>query len=192
MKILTVYNQDYEEKQNQAFNRAVEYLKKQGHNLKLDLDLRKGSGNKAEDLDKFQSKLDKAIKDTDIIFTEISNADAKVGFDIAKAISEKKIVVALQKEDKKERMFSSIHGSNERNLIIMKYTESNILDVVNQALEDAKSKLDTKFILIISPEIDRYLDWAAQTKRMHKAQIVRNAIENTLKRDKEYKTYLQG
>ncbi|KXK09749.1 MAG: hypothetical protein UZ20_WS6002000317 [candidate division WS6 bacterium OLB21] len=54
-----------------------------------------------------------------------------------------------------------------------------------------KSMLDTKFILIISPEIERYLEWVSDNRRMHKAQVVRRAVEDTMEKDKEYKDYLK-
>jgi len=43
-----------------------------------------------------------------------------------------------------------------------------------------------KFILIITPEIDRYLEWSSIERRMHKSQVVRAAIEKVIKRDGEY------
>jgi hypothetical protein len=59
-------------------------------------------------------------------------------------------------------------------------------------MKEASSRLDSKFILIISPEMDRYLNWASKVKRTHKAQVVRAALEVMIKKDKEYKDYIQG
>jgi hypothetical protein len=188
MKILVTYNNDYKEANLKTFAKGVEFLKKQGHNLKQDVDLRKGKSNTSDS----QSKLDKAIRDADIVIAEVTDADAKVGFDIARALAEKKIVIAIHKDGKTSGYIDSVQENNSRSLILASYTDKNIVEVVEKAVEEAKSKLDTKFILIISPEIDRYLDWAGQTKRMHKAQIVRNAIENVMAKDKEYKTFIQG
>ena len=37
--------------------------------------------------------------------------------------------------------------------------------------------------------MDRYLNWASKTKRTHKAQVVRSAVEQMIKKDKEYREY---
>lgn len=190
MKILILNNQSVKDKEISTFVKGVEHLRKLGHNIKKDSDLVKNV-NAVDGLKKLQSKLEKSIREADIIITEVTNPDAKVGFDIAKALSEKKIVVALQKENNKNQ-FAAIHGNKQRSLLLKVYNEKNVEEVIEKAVEEAKGKLDTKFILIISPEIDRYLDWSSQTKRMHKAQIVRNAVEKEMGKDKEYKTFLKG
>ncbi len=190
MKIFVLYNSDYRESTFKVFNEGVDFLKRQGHNLKTDLEFRRLlTTNHAAD---FQSRIEKSIRDTDIIILEITNPDAKIGFDISKALSEKKIVIALYKSNVSNSFLTSLNSSNFKTLLLKKYSDKDIVNVMNLAVEEAKSKLDTKFILIISPEIDRYLDWASQTKRMHKAQIVRNSIESNMRKDREYKTFLQG
>lgn len=193
MKILVTYNDNYKKAELKGFDKGIEVLRKQGHNLVTDIELKSEFDmKKSAEVPKYQTKLNRSLKDTDILIAEISDADAKVGFDIANALAEKKVVIALEKKGSKNTI-SSIHGmADARQLLIHQYEDGNIETVINAAVEDAKSKLDTKFILIISPEIDRYLDWASQTKRMHKAQIVRNSIEDKIKKDKGYKTYLQS
>lgn len=193
MKIFVTQNDTQKKSELKSFSKGIDFIRKQGHNLISDEEIRKKFDlRKEEDLNKYQTKLNRSLKDTDIVIAEISSADAKVGFDLAKAIAEKKVVICLQKE-KSANSISSIHGiKNNRQLIVKKYNEENIENVITEAVEEAKGKLDTKFILIISPEIDRYLDWASQNKRMHKAQIVRNAIEDQIKKDKGYKTYLKS
>jgi len=172
-----------------AFLEGVSYLKKLGHNVYETYDLNKKTSQ--SDASKKFEKTDKAIKDADILIAEISDADSKVGYEIARALDEKKVVITLE-DEKSKNTYPNLHGNKARTLMMKKYREDNIIDVINKALKEASSKLDSKFILIISPEIDRYLEWSAQTKRMHKAQIVRNAVEQQMKKDKEYKTYLQG
>lgn len=190
MKIFVTYANEEKQGASSTFIEAVEYLRKQGHNVKQDTDHRKGLKNDAKSYAALQLKIEKSIKDADIVIAEISTADSKVGFDIATALNEKKVVIAMEKEGKEDKFVTVFHGNKVRNLLVKKYNAKNVIDVVTDAVEEAKSKLDTKFILIISPEIDRYLDWASQTKRMHKAQIVRNAVESILKKDKDYKAYL--
>ncbi len=193
MKILVIYNNEYKESDYKVFSKAIDNLRRQGHNIKSDLDFRQAlKKNDSKSSEKYQKKLEKAMRDTDIVIADITNPDTKIGFDIANALSEKKIVIALKQGKDNFSDVLPIEGSKSKHLMTIKYDSKNIVDVVNSAVEDAKGKLDTKFILIISPEIDRYLDWASNTKRMHKAQIVRNSIEQAIKKDKDYKNFLNG
>jgi hypothetical protein len=192
MKIFVIYRNTYKDSDYKNFLKAVDNLKRLGHNIAEDKEFRSIlKENDKKSYEKYQARIDKEIRDTDIVLVDTTNADAKVGFDIAKSISEKKVVIAVHEKDANTPIIP-MQGINAKNLLTKAYTQNNIVDVVKEAVDEAKSKLDTKFILIISPEIDRYLDWASQTKRMHKAQLVRNAIENMAKRDREYRNFLKG
>ncbi|MBL8015571.1 MAG: hypothetical protein JNK26_05295, partial [Candidatus Doudnabacteria bacterium] len=83
-----------------------------------------------------------------------------------------------------------IGGNTSKIFKLAKYSkveEAN--NEIDQFLKEARDMIDTKFILIISPEIDKYLQWSSEERRMHKAQIVRNAVEDTMNKDKEYKQF---
>ena len=151
---------------------GVEALKRIGHNVTVS--------------DKISEKNDKLIKDCDLLIAEVSELNYKQGFEIARALDEKKVVIALEDNDSN----NSKDLPKNKSLIVKKYSSKDLVQVLEKAIKEAESKLDSKFILIISPEIDRYLEWAGQNKRMHKAQIVRNAVEQMIKKDKEYKDYL--
>jgi len=155
-----------------SFNEGVEYLKKLGHNVNI--------------IDKLSEKNDKLIKDCDVLITEISALNYRQGFEIARALDEKKVVIAM--EDDALNNFKDL--PKNKSLATKKYNNTNVVSILEKAIKEAERKLDSKFILIISPEIDRYLEWAGQTKRMHKAQIVRNAVEQMIKKDKEYQDYI--
>lgn len=192
MKIVISLPYEANETKLKPFIEGVSHLKRLGHNVN---DVSDSTGKKSMSKDalaKLMSKLDKSIKETDILIAEVSYADSKVGYEIARALDEKKVVIMLEDEKSNSTLSPFIQANGSRTLIHKKYNSKNIIDVVDKSLKEAASKLDSKFILIISPEIDRYLEWGSQTKRMHKAQIVREALELMMKKDKEYKTYLQG
>jgi hypothetical protein len=178
MKIHVSLPLDFKESQFNAFIDGVNYLKKQGHNVTVDSSL------------KSSKKVEKSIRDTDILLVETTGTDLKVGYDISKALNEKKIVIALENEGSRGNTFNYVSDLDAKNLIVKKYNNKNIEESLDKAMDNAKKLMDTKFILIISPEIDRYLDWASQTKRMHKAQLVRNSIESAMKKDKDYRNFL--
>ncbi|MFS8131382.1 MAG: hypothetical protein ACMG57_05405 [Candidatus Dojkabacteria bacterium] len=188
MKILATVPETANEKGTKIFLEAVKILKKQGHNV---IEIKPLSSKKQSDLTKSFSQIDKFIKDTDILITDTTNADAKVGYEIARALDEKKVVIAFE-EDKSKNQFLIVHGNLSKQIVSAKYNAKNIEEVTTNAIKEASSKLDSKFILIISPEMDRYLNWASKVKRTHKAQVVRTALEAMIKKDKEYKDYIQG
>ena len=134
-----------------------------------------------------------SIKNSDIIISDITYSSGAVGFHIAMALAEKKYVLVLRKKNEEaKRIPGPIIGHNSK---LLKFKEYSNTTERNKAISDyintTKKKLDSKFILIISAEIDRYLEWSSQENRMHKAQIVRDAIEKVMLKDKEYKAYLE-
>ncbi len=184
MKVLVINSPTISDKTLKVFNEGIKELKKQGHNVnevKID----------SKSLTKTFAALDKNIKDTDILVAEISDSDANIGYQIARALEEKKVVITME-DDKSPNKFAVIHGNNSKQLVHYTYNSKNIVDTVNEAMKEAISRLDSKFILIISPEMDRYLNWASKVKRTHKAQLVRTALEAMIKKDKDYKDYIDG
>lgn len=129
----------------------------------------------------------KSIKNCDVVVAEITTTSSGQGFLLATAINQKKPVVAMYNSDSKIKPSITLEGVNSRLFNYLKYSESNIDTVVKKAISKVKQTLDTKFILIISAEIDRYLEWASNERRMHKAQIVRNSVEDAMAKDKEWK-----
>lgn len=132
------------------------------------------------------------IKNSDVLVAEITDSSGAVGFHIATALSEKKPVLVLRKKkDKTDRLPGPIIGNKSKLMRFSEYSNSEErTKAIKEFLSWSKKKLDSKFILIISAEIDRYLEWASQENRVHKAQIVRNAIEKVMKKDQEYTKFL--
>lgn len=134
------------------------------------------------------------LKNSDILIAEATSDSHGIGFLIAEALSLKKPVLCLSYENRKGRPSSVLSSSaKEARLLQFKiYNDSNLKDIITSFLKEAKQKLDTKFILIIPAEIDRYLEWASKEKRMHKAQLVREAIDKIIEEDKDYQTFLNS
>lgn len=189
MKIYVSLPLSFEEKDMESFMEGISHLKKLGHNV---VDTTGHHAKTVEHAEKLFTHSDKSLKDTDIVIAEVSRSDSKVGYEIAKAFNEKKFVIALENEEASGKVNPIVHGNKSKSLMHNKYHKGNITAVIEESVKEAAKRLDSKFILIISPEIDRYLDWASTTKRMHKAQIVRNALEQTMKKDKDYKNYLNS
>lgn len=181
MNIFVTSNDGSTQKETALFTKAIELLKLKGHNVFVDKDF--------SSQDYFKSSHN-AFRNASIVIAEVTNIDAKLGIEISKALADKKIVIALHSKTKLNQHVASLAKANKASFILVEYSKENIEKNITTAFEEAKKLLDTKFILIISPEIDQYLTWASENKRMHKAQVVRDAIEKTIIKDKEYKKSL--
>ena len=174
------------------YDTIIKTLKKEGHNI--DIGWRKVS--REEDIKNYHKTYKrniKAIKKCDFMIVETSNPVGSVGFLIATALEHKKPVLAIYSKDYAKDISTTLKAkSNETKLLRYKeYSLKNLSRLITDYTKTVKRLLDTKFILIIPPEIDRYLEWASKEKRMHKAQLVREAIEKMMKRDKDWKEYLK-
>ena len=145
------------------------------------------------DLEKAYMRNQKLIRDSDFVIAETTDYSAGIGYLIADALHEKKPVLALfnKKGDKLASNIIKSSASKSKSLTFVEYIPDQLEDVLKKFVTDVSKKLDTKFILIISPEIDRYLEWASDYKRMHKAQIVRNAVEKEMENDEDYIRFLK-
>jgi len=131
----------------------------------------------------------KSLKNCDVVVAEISCISSGIGFLLAEALNQKKPVIALFNSKLQVKPSLTLKGIRSKIFFYLEYTHDKLEKILLKALLEIKQKLDTKFILIISPEIDRYLTWSADYRRMHKAQVVRNAIEKIMETDKEWLKY---
>lgn len=177
-----------------TFFTAVEDLTKDGHKL---VDIYKNEPVPIpDDVNYLVSKYkqsEKAIRDADVVLVDVTFPGRRIGFELARALDEKKFAIALydEKANVSARRIAPLLGNTSKNIFYSGYNDKNIKALINKALVEAAKQLDTKFILIISPQIDKYLEWVASERRKHKAQIVREALETQMSKDKEYLAFLK-
>lgn len=141
----------------------------------------------------------KQIKSSDIVVADISYVSSGVGYEISLALDEKKPVIVMynlrEYSDGKEYLVKSVpvnlKGNTSKYLMLKEYDMNNLEKILQLALKDAKSLVDTKFILIIPSEIDRYLEWNVKEKGISKAEITRQSIEEVMHKDEAYLNYLK-
>lgn len=152
----------------------------------------KSSTEDAQDFEHAYKRNMHSIKEADTIVAEVSELSSGVGFLISTALTQKKPVLALFNEETKSLPSTTLKGSNNKFLIFRDYNIDKLDVLIREFKNKVKNIIDTKFILIIPAEIDRYMEWSSKEKRMHKAQIVREAIEKMIAKDSEYKNYLDN
>lgn len=181
--------------QKARYAKIIEQIKELGHDV-LQYEVSKLNpqemmGRSDTDIKNAHKKLSQYMRQADVYVTEITKASVGVGYEISQALSDKKPVLVLIHESEPFKSRATLLGNTSKLITYTKYQEDELGSIMKSFLDNAKSSIDTKFILIISPEIDKYLEWSASERRQHKAQIVRNAIEDTMEKDKEYKAFLK-
>ncbi len=139
------------------------------------------------------------IKSSDIVIADISYTSSAVGYEISLALEEKKPVICIynikeftDKENLLQHVPVNLKGNTSKYLLLKEYSSESLPKLLELAIKDAKSLADTKFILIIPPEIDKYLEWNVREKGVSKAEITRHAIENMMADDKAYLDYMKS
>jgi 1-aminocyclopropane-1-carboxylate deaminase/D-cysteine desulfhydrase-like pyridoxal-dependent ACC family enzyme len=186
MKVLFVYSQN-DPKLNKNYSAISQSLENAGNKIvvfKLD------NSTSSEQAAKEYQKLIASLKKIDFVVVEGTSPANGIGFLIATAINEKKPVLTLVDSKTKEKREAFWNFASKSKLLTFnEYELKTIEEVISQFNNSVKKVIDTKFILIISPEIDSYLQWASDNRRMHKAQVVRRAVEEVMRNDKEYKKH---
>lgn len=186
---------------------GVKYDKDLYSTYKLIKELIEKSGNKAdfsyfetsadedyEDLQDTHKRNQQLLKANDFIIAETTQYGSGIGYLIAQALNDKKPVLALYNPEKGQKPSAIIKESANKSKLLhfAEYTDKSLEKEIKSFLNELKKIMDTKFILIISPEIERYLEWSADNRRLHKAQVVRQSVEDTMEKDKEYQEYLKN
>ena len=130
----------------------------------------------------------KKILTSDVVICEMSNTSTGIGYDVAQASLANKPILVLC-HDNSKLTTESIVGNQSKRLVVKRYNENNLTDILDEFIQSASKMLDSKFILIIPPEIEQYLSWASHKKGVRKAELVRAAIDKYMDLDQDYKKY---
>ncbi len=187
MKIFFIGERRFEENMK-LNNQIVEILEHANYKVDKSL-LEKKHEEDAANFEKAYKRNLTSIKNCDVIVAEVSGISSGIGFLLATALNQKKPVLALFNKSFGQKAPLTLKGAGSKLFHYAEYDEKDLKSILLGSLDHMRQILDSKFILIIPSEIDRYLEWASDYKRMHKAQLVREAIENFMSRDREWKEF---
>ena len=118
-----------------------------------------------------------------------------VGHQITLALTKNKPILFLVQKDegaKKHRFQTSfIDGLKSPLLTVVRYDRSTLPDILNDFLNKNGGRPVVKFNIVLTKEIENYLDWASFTYKVNRSEFIRNLILNHMNiTDERYKKYL--
>jgi hypothetical protein len=165
-------------------------IKVMNHDDENNPDVKEIVNLRGEDVPEVYKSTLRKIREADVVIADTSVPSSSVGYEIAMAQAERKPILVLHSKNSLKFLADVLGGNTSKVFKLAKYGNAEeAIAEIDGFLKAARDMIDTKFILIISPEIDRYLEWVAEERRMHKAQVVRNAIEEMMAKDKDFKQY---
>lgn len=149
--------------------------------------------NKQEIKKIIQSNEDNILK-SDLVVIEYTKKSTYVLYEASISITNKKPVIVIYNTDfisKPHIQIKTLQNHPSKYLLVKKYTTSTLEMKLSEALEEARNLMQTKFLLILPPHIDQYLEWNVKRNGLSKADVTRQALETIMSKDIEYQKYLE-
>lgn len=145
-----------------------------------------------EEIKESFKQLNSYIKRCDAYIADITIPSVGIGYEIAQILEMKKLALVLKYDRAEFEPLSTLQGNDSQFLRYKKYNTYSLEKIIDLFLSDVQDKMTSKFNLIISPELDRYLEFIAKNKKRPKSKFTRDAIKYFLENDEEYKNFLQN
>jgi uncharacterized protein (DUF302 family) len=184
------------DKLREIYKRVKEVLTKEGHSVfdygSDNLEPSQLAQRSDTEIQSTYKQLDKYLKNAEVYIADISEPSVGIGYEISQALMLRKPCLVLKYQKAGFQPLATIQGNNSAYMKYKTYDERTLESIIKKFIGNSKDKIDTKFILIIPPEIDRYLEWNVREKGVTKAEITREAIEMVMRQDQRYQEYLQS
>lgn len=188
MKIyFTVSLSQLDENVKKHCSKIVSHLKSQGHQVfpkdHFEKEISTYATQTEQEALKAQKELTRMKKTADLVIAEISKQSLGIGQEIALALSMNKPVIGLYEKGHKPHVLRDEGGDL---LLLSEYTDKNLVEIIDDALEYASSHQDVRFNFFISPAIGNYLDWIAKEKKIPRSVYLRTLIEKDMESNEDY------
>ncbi len=129
------------------------------------------------------------MKKADLVILDISIHSLTMGFYVKAALDFDKPTIILHAKNQKPRFFSGIQNDL---LQILEYTPETIPETLEDAINFAKDKINIRFNMFLSPELNNYLKWAAIRTGTQRSSFFRSLLlEHKEKHEEEYQASLK-
>ncbi len=132
---------------------------------------------KAE-IEEMNKDLSKKIHSADIVVIEATTHSLTMGYYTKMALDLNKPVIILHLPGNTPFYFSGIEHDR---LQIVEYTLDSLVENLQNAINFAQEKIDVRFNLFISPEINNYLNWVSKKFDIQKSPFIRTLIIEHMK-----------
>lgn len=152
---------------------------------------------KRTDIDRadIYKKTIESILASDMLVVEGTVSSFSVGHQITVAINKNKPVLFLTYEKKDEKTYfgnNFIDGIKTPLITNRSYNFNNLKEVLEDFFNKNKKGATIKFNIVLTKDIDNYLDWASFSYKKNKSEYIREIIEKHIEEnDKKYQKYLK-
>jgi hypothetical protein len=144
------------------------------------------------------NKVVASILASDVLIIEGTVASFSLGHQITLGLSKNKPTLFLvskkktsKNNNKSKKTFLS--GLNSPLLKVVEYDDSNLADILNDFLNNNGGQPVVKFNIVLTREIESYLNWVNFTYKTNRSEFIRNLILKHMREDDEqYKKYLEN
>jgi hypothetical protein len=144
------------------------------------------------DIKKIYEGCVEGIRKAELVIVEDTVSNFSTGHQITLALRYRKPTLVLW-QGKKHHPFKQmlIHGIDSDILQVSEYTLQGLPDILQIFVNRYENGTDkSRFHLILSGTERSYLDWAQFVKGRSRTQVIRSALQDTIRNDTEYETYL--
>lgn len=131
---------------------------------------------------------------SNVVVIEGTVSSFSIGHQMTLALSKNKPTLVLIYNDgstsKNKLQSSFIHGIKSPFLTVAKYSNTDDLRRILSHFLAKSTNVSVKFNIVLSKEIDNYLDWASFFYKKNKSEVIRDIIAKRMKDDSNYEKYL--
>ncbi len=148
------------------------------------------------DREEIYSQVSDAIMAADVVVVEGTIASFSIGHQITLALTKNKPVLFLQLNKKKSKkdpfQNNFIDGIKSPLLTVEQYTSDELPDILNDFFDKNAGKHVVKFNIVLTREIENYLNWVSFAHRVNRSEFIRELILNHMRNgDEKYRKYLE-
>lgn len=145
------------------------------------------------DIKRIYRRVLNAINKADICVIENTVPNFSVAHQINYSITNKKPTLVLwQRKDNEPFTDSYLEAIDSKFLTIKEYDPSNFKNILNEFIGYSKIEFGQKrYNIVLGNKQRYYLDWASAKNNKSRSEIIRDAIDDISKNDKDFMRYLR-
>lgn len=158
------------------------------NNITVDFSYFKTSTSQdAADLEKTYKKNQTLLRVNDFVIAETTDYSGGIGYLVAQALASRTPVLALYNKEVGDKPSNVIKSSSlSKRLEFKEYTIEELPLIIKHYIKTVRPLLDTKYILNLPSQLDRFLEYCSFKRGIPKSHIVREAIEEMMKTDQDW------